>query len=944
MAKQEINLGSAPNAGDGDPLRTAFNKINENFDELYNSTGGLDLLNVASNVIPATDNTYDLGSPAKRWKHGYFATGSLYVGDLKLSNDGGTLLVQQVTNAGLITEAPVPDSPGVVTTDRIINGANTFSITATGELELNGDPFTGGGGGEGLGTITVPAETGTDYKGLQVAYGGFHSNGETATRNVTKVVIHKPAVTAVDITDDSNSDFFQVSGLGSSDVVAMFVVIGDINGEKPLSDIEAFAEAVIDNVILDDAVEGQYQSVDDMKAAFYDNYPSLALAANGLATDFAFFANVPAINGGVTTVREGSGAIFEIQDLGDGTYNGSGIQASGTNYLPGHKIKILGTSLGGVTPDNDCIVTINSMDSEGILNWSVEGVAAGSVLATYAPVTGTNYNVGSGFTVGQIVATTGYVEYNSPGTNYVVGDVITLPGANLTNGTTPANNITITVAQVDGSGQAYDYTSTGTVPKVWRTNNISDGGNDEYDTGNYIDSSLANQIAYNGGNTVANGAAAFGTGSSYSFVYEDSIFGLFVTGNSSTTIGTSGSGPDSGSTIISGYIYGPNTAEQTFTNAVTHINLVGTPYAGPLITFIKPDNGNQVDEVSDGLHIARSNNGGWLYNPLEEDGHDDNTPTGSLWNNDGWDNFSNVESRTYVSLAAIWQNNFQQITGARMIMKDTSTDKYWAVEITFWGYNGGFGYTRRELDLDSLETGIRFSDGTRQTTAYMADDRVKLRSPVNRRIEEVYGYKQVSVTGTTTGNTVTTTAFSNNSNDTRYVALSASGAARDALIAVANGSVYYRVQVSLNQTDWATGNIDGWGSDDVAIYFDDGARLAVAQGDTVYYRIRTGGEPVVWWDKDDLPGGGNRFRGAVIDYHAYTSDATIIGTIHIADDNGNEHITHTEVSSGNSDSENDDLWLVTNEGEIKYRRLDGESNTLKIQWAAKVFYGSETND
>jgi hypothetical protein len=172
MAKQEINLGSAPNAGDGDPLRTAFNKINENFDELYNTSGGLDLLNVASNVIPATDNTYDLGSPAKRWKHGYFATGSLYVGDLKLSNDGGTLLVQQVTNAGLITEAPIPDTPGVVTTDRIVNGANTFSITAAGELELNGDPFTGGGGSgtslingsnqvvlEADGSLTFPTKT-----------------------------------------------------------------------------------------------------------------------------------------------------------------------------------------------------------------------------------------------------------------------------------------------------------------------------------------------------------------------------------------------------------------------------------------------------------------------------------------------------------------------------------------------------------------------------------------------------------------------------------------------------------------------------------------------------------------------------------------------------------------------------------------------------------------
>jgi hypothetical protein len=147
MAKQEINLGSAPNAGDGDPLRTAFNKINENFTELYNSTGGLDLSSITESIIPSVDNTYNLGSPSKRWQHGYFAAGSLYVGDIKLSNNAGQLVVQQVTNVGLVNEAPVPDTPGVVTTDRIINGANTFSITAAGELELNGDPFTGGGGG-----------------------------------------------------------------------------------------------------------------------------------------------------------------------------------------------------------------------------------------------------------------------------------------------------------------------------------------------------------------------------------------------------------------------------------------------------------------------------------------------------------------------------------------------------------------------------------------------------------------------------------------------------------------------------------------------------------------------------------------------------------------------------------------------------------------------------
>jgi hypothetical protein len=100
----------------------------------------------------------------------------------------------------------------------------------------------------------------------------------------------------------------------------------------------------------------------------------------------------------------------------------------------------------------------------------------------------------------------------------------------------------------------------------------------------------------------------------------------------------------------------------------------------------------------------------------------------------------------------------------------------------------------------------------------------------------------------------------------------------------------------------------------------------------------------VWWDKADLPGGGGYFRGAVIDYHASTDDSTIIGTIHIVDDDGEENITHTEVSSGSSDGINDDLWFVTSEGQIRYRRLDNGTYTLKIHWTAKVFYGSDTVD
>ena len=40
MAKQDLNLGAAPNDGTGDPLRDAMDKVNDNFLEVYNALGG----------------------------------------------------------------------------------------------------------------------------------------------------------------------------------------------------------------------------------------------------------------------------------------------------------------------------------------------------------------------------------------------------------------------------------------------------------------------------------------------------------------------------------------------------------------------------------------------------------------------------------------------------------------------------------------------------------------------------------------------------------------------------------------------------------------------------------------------------------------------------------------------------------------------------------------
>lgn len=52
MPKQSINIGSAPNDGTGDSLRTAFGKVNDNFNELYSNNI------IVSNTI--TSNAYTL--------------------------------------------------------------------------------------------------------------------------------------------------------------------------------------------------------------------------------------------------------------------------------------------------------------------------------------------------------------------------------------------------------------------------------------------------------------------------------------------------------------------------------------------------------------------------------------------------------------------------------------------------------------------------------------------------------------------------------------------------------------------------------------------------------------------------------------------------------------------------------------------------------------------
>ena len=362
--------------------------------------------------------------------------------------------------------------------------------------------------------------------------------------------------------------------------------------------------------------------------------------------------------------------------------------------------------------------------------------------------------------------------------------------------------------------------------------------------------------------------------------------------------------------------------------------------------FVKTNYGDEIDIVDEGLQITRGNQG-WLYNPLEENQHDDDTPTGTLWNVDGWDDLSDIVSRTYLPLRDAIGSNFSEIAGTEAVMYDTINENFYAIKFLSWTANqegGGFSYLRYAIDLNKLNEGVKFTDGSVLKSA-KGIGRVKSTAIRGRRIEEVSGYKQVSVTESETN---TYEGQLNRTTEINYEIYVLRTQELDAIIEPIRDNVVNpsSLEISLDGGDTYTAaflssvqETEYW-----FYYSNNDAPVPQVQGEQVLIRITTGADPVTWWNKNDLPGGSDNFRGAIIEYHAFTGDSTIIGTIHIVDDDGEDHITHTEVASGSSDGEYNDLWFVTNEGRIRYRRIDKEAKTLKIHWTAKVFYGEETYD
>lgn len=140
MAKQTINIGT-PDTGNGDPLRTAFSKVNSNFTELYDLLGpGADLGAVDQDIVPLLNDTYDLGTVLRKWRAGYFSDEININGfSLKINNSG----ILSINNQQIGGDNDLDIDGGAASTFYDQNGLNidgggASAVFSASEFSING--------------------------------------------------------------------------------------------------------------------------------------------------------------------------------------------------------------------------------------------------------------------------------------------------------------------------------------------------------------------------------------------------------------------------------------------------------------------------------------------------------------------------------------------------------------------------------------------------------------------------------------------------------------------------------------------------------------------------------------------------------------------------------------------------------------------------------------
>jgi hypothetical protein len=345
MSQQIINIGASPNDGLGDPIRTAFEKTNENFTQLYansvvpntivNGTSNVKInsanadvtvgVNGSSNVVIITSNGLSVnGNVAGNY---IFGNGALLTGISSGSANTGNVTFDDVNiiGTGSLNLQPDPANSGAYLDIYLTTGPD-IHIAGNSENVIVG---TDGGANVTVGVngdVTIQASTGnaftwifgsdatTTFPGNLVSNGGSPApsiNGFD-TINVAKV----SAVGTVISNGVTNGTAF-VAGNGAQNQVAMaFQPDAGIPAQMAIRDYSTVNSTIyFDTTVGSANTGGSFQFRGSNAFTSYANISSIGISVSG---------NVVA-NGNLSS----TGAVIKIADAGANAIaiNGAGIVA-----------------------------------------------------------------------------------------------------------------------------------------------------------------------------------------------------------------------------------------------------------------------------------------------------------------------------------------------------------------------------------------------------------------------------------------------------------------------------------------------------------------------------------------------------------------------------------------------------------------------------------------
>ena len=171
----------------------------------------------------------------------------------------------------------------------------------------------------------------------------------------------------------------------------------------------------------------------------------------------------------------GSGAQVDVNRFGVSYIATFGVNP-GSGYLPSETITVAGNVLGGTTPLNDLTITIDTVGGSGeIISVTPTGTAVNTKSYTFQSPTNI---VGSGATFNVDIAGGSYTaSIDNAGIDYGTAQTFTILGTQLY-GSSPANDLTVTVQTIDAAGSLTSVAASGTAVTGNGTFNASVATND----------------------------------------------------------------------------------------------------------------------------------------------------------------------------------------------------------------------------------------------------------------------------------------------------------------------------------------------------------------------------------------------------------------------------------------------------------------------------------